>query len=230
MAEQTIESFVRAEQINVDARLHLAVSVRSYRAESVSGMVKAILDIDLENARRLCQATRQQYPVVLTRDLDQAKRWLRTKARASERYGLLASSGALRLRPIGVNVRADIDVVHWFLSSKADVRSSYYLEEVATEFDVQGLELDWAGIVWDADLRFINGNWLYHTFTGTAWNNLRDVERRRYLKNAYRVLLTRARQGMVIVVPYGNPDDVTRRPEHYDGTYDYLSQIGYEVL
>jgi len=178
----------------------------------------------------LVQTIRSRYPIVLTRSVESAKRWLRSQARGTERYGVLASSGALRLRPIGINVQANVDVVHWFLSGKDDVRSSYYLEEVATEFDTQGLELDWIGVVWDADLRYANEGWTSHSFKGTAWQNVNNPIRRRYLKNAYRVLLTRARQGVIIVVPDGSIVDPTRKPEYYDGTFNYLRQLGFEVI
>lgn len=217
-------------QLELDARLHLATSIRSYRAEKVSSLVKAVLDVDVEGAKALRAATESSYPIVLTRDLNAAKSWVKARARGTERYGLLASSGAARLRPLGINVQAKADVVNWFLNGKDDVRSSYFLEEVATEFDVQGLELDWACVAWDADLRFVNGAWAYKSFRGTGWQNINDPARMKYLKNAYRVLLTRARQGMAIVVPYGCDEDRTRDPAFYDGTYNYLRQIGFRVI
>jgi hypothetical protein len=230
LAGEAMEHFVSPDKLTWDPRLHLAVSVRSFRAENVAALVRALLEADVEAARQLYAKARPSYPIVITRDIHTARRWLQRKARASERYGLLASSGAIRLRPLGVNVRADIDVVHWFLSHKDDVRSSFYLEEVATEFDTQGLELDWTGVIWDADLRYTGGAWKYHAFQGTRWLNVNDKARRRYLKNAYRVLLTRARQGMVIVVPQGSREDGTRPPEYYDGTFELLGRIGFEVL
>jgi hypothetical protein len=196
----------------------------------VSDFVKAVLDNDLPAAQTLYQSLASRYPIVLTRDLESARAWLRSKARGSERYGLLASSGAHRLRPTGINVRAQVEVIDWFLNDKDDVRSAYFLEEVATEFDVQGLELDWTGVVWDADLRYVDGAWNYKAFQGTKWNNINDPTRQRYLKNAYRVLLTRARQGMVIVVPEGSGADWTRPPDFYDGTYNFLAAIGISGL
>ena len=225
-----ITVYIDAQHLTVDPRLHLGVSVRSYRAEHVAGLVKAILDVDTARAVQLRQAITALYPMRLTRDLATARAWLRQQARGTERYGLLANSGAQRLRPFGINVKADIEVEHWFLSGKDDVRSAYYLEEVATEFDVQGLELDWAGVVWDGDLRFDGAAWTHHSFKGSSWQRVNDEARRRYLKNAYRVLLTRARQGFVIVVPPGDPDDQTRPPAFYDATFDYLKQIGLEVI
>jgi DUF2075 family protein len=112
------------------------------------------------------------------------------------------------------------------------VRSSYYLEDAATEFDVQGLELDWVGVVWDGDLRATpdKGEWTFRKFEGTKWKQIEKPERQTYLKNAYRVLLTRARQGMVIVVPESDPEDPTRAAEMYDPTFEYLRSIGIQQL
>jgi hypothetical protein len=227
---QDIPRLLNAGQFELDARLHLATSIRSYRAEKVSALVKAVLDLDVETAKALRGATEGSYPILITRDLGAAKSWVRANARGTERYGLLASSGAARLRPLGINVQAKVDVVNWFLNGKDDVRSAYFLEEAATEFDVQGLELDWTCVVWDADLRYADGTWTYKSFKGTRWLNVNDPVRRKYLKNAYRVLLTRARQGMVIVVPEGGGEDWTREPAFYDGTYDYLRRVGFRVI
>jgi hypothetical protein len=152
--------------------------------------------------------------------------WLRGVARGTERYGIVASSEAQRLKPFGINVKAEIRPEHWFLNGKLDIRSSFYLEDVATEFQIQGLELDWACVAWDGDLRFRDGDWEYCHFRGHRWQAARSPEAQRYLKNAYRVLLTRARQGMVIFVPEGNHEDHTRRPQFYDATYAYLSSLG----
>jgi len=116
------------------------------------------------------------------------------------------------------------------LNDKGDIRSSYYLEDVATEFHVQGLELDWACVAWDGDFRYTNEGWKYKSFKGNKWQNIKKEERKLYLKNAYRVLLTRARQGMVIVVPQGADDDPTRLPEFYDDTFRYLQSIGIKVI
>ncbi|GMU81741.1 MAG: hypothetical protein AMXMBFR47_16120 [Planctomycetota bacterium] len=210
--------------------LHLAVSMRSFRAEHVSGWVKAILDMDREGARRAFDGFRERYPIALSRDLSQAKRWLRDRARGTERFGMVVSSQAQRLKPHAIDVRADIDPVHWFLHPREDVRSSYYLEDAATEFDVQGLELDWACVVWDGDFRFSPAGWQHWSFKGSQWQRIRAAERQTYLKNAYRVLLTRARQGMVIVVPEGDAQDPTRAAAHYDGTFEYLNGLGIPAL
>ena len=123
-----------------------------------------------------------------------------------------------------------MDPIHWFLDEKDDVRSSYYLEDVATEFHVQGLELDWSCVTWDADFRYSPEGWQYYSFVGSKWNNIKKEERKQYLKNAYRVLLTRARQGMIIVIPNGNINDVTRLPIFYEDTFKYLVKIGFEVI
>ncbi|MEA4959359.1 MAG: DUF2075 domain-containing protein [Anaerolineaceae bacterium] len=206
--------------------LHLAVSIRSFRSENVSLLVKQILDLDAPAARQTLLRIGDKYPIVLTRDVSKAKQWLQQQARGNERYGLLVSSQAIRLKPLAVDVRATIDPIHWFLDGKEDIRSSYYLEDVATEFQVQGLELDWACIIWDGDIRRTKNGWMYKSFVGSKWNSIKKDERQVYLKNAYRVLLTRARQGMVIVVPDGDPADPTRKPEVYDPTYAYLKSLG----
>jgi hypothetical protein len=169
-------------------------------------------------------------PIVLTRDLNAARRWLRGKARGSERYGIVVSSQAERLKPHALDVKTPVNPVHWFLNDRDDVRSSYYLEDVATEFHVQGLELDWTCVVWDADFRFTREGWQHWSFRGNGWQRIRSPERQRYLKNAYRVLLTRARQGMVVVVPRGDAEDPTRRPEFYDDTFEYLRRTGVVVI
>jgi len=170
------------------------------------------------------------YPIVLTRNLQKAKQWLKEKARGSERYGMVVSSQAQRLKPFAIDVKSPMNPIHWFLGGKEDVRSSYYLEDVATEFHVQGLELDWACVMWDGDLRYSESGWETFSFVGSKWQNIHKEERKRYLINAYRVLLTRARQGMVIVVPEGNIEDPTRKSEYYDSTYDYIESIGVKTF
>jgi hypothetical protein len=142
----------------------------------------------------------------------------------------VVSSQAERLKPHAIDVKSPMDPVHWFLDGKEDVRSSYYLEDVATEFHVQGLELDWACVTWDADFRYTHGGWQHWSFTGDRWNHIHKTQRRNYLKNAYRVLLTRARQGMVIVIPPGDTDDPTCKPEYYNPTFAYLEKIGFQAM
>ena len=206
--------------------LHLSVSMRAFRSEKVSAFVKALLDIDTDGARELLRQVIERYPIAVTRDLDAAKSWTRCHARGSERYGLVASSEAQRLKPHAVDVRVNVDPVHWFLNGADDTRSSLYLEDAATEYQIQGLELDWICVTWDADLRFDGREWQHRSFKSKGWQRIRVPERQRYLVNAYRVLLTRARQGMVIFVPPGDPADPTRPPEYYDATYGYLREIG----
>ncbi len=210
--------------------LHLAVSMRSFRAESVSQLVKEVLDLEERQARATLEKVAKNYPIVLTRDLRKAKQWLKDHARGTERYGILTSSQAQRLKPHAIDVRSPMDPIHWFLDGKEDVRSSYYLEDVATEFHVQGLELDWACITWDADFRYTDRDWQHWSFVGDRWNRINKPEREMYLKNAYRVLLTRARQGMIVFVPEGDMADATRKPEFYDPTFRYLENIGLEIL
>ena len=217
-------------QSKFDESLHLSVSMRSFRAENVSAFVKALLDCEKKKARDSFQEITAKYPIVLTRDINRAKKWIRTNARGSERYGLIASSRAQRLKPHAIDVRVKSNPVHWFLNDRDDTRSSYYLEDVATEFQVQGLELDWACVTWDGDFRYKGSGWNYHEFRGAKWTNVRKEENQSYLRNAYRVLLTRARQGMVIFVPEGNSSDPTRSPEFYDMTHQYLTDIGIPSL
>lgn len=216
--------------VNIIEDLHLAVSLRSFRSENVSNFVKALLDVDIDTAKRLYGQFNNDYPVFVTRNLHKAKLWVRSQAKGSQRYGLTASSGAKRLRKYGIWVQNKIEATNWFLNGKNDVRSSFHLEETATEFDIQGLELDWTIVCWDADLRFENGNFKHLKFVGTKWQNIKSADNILYLKNAYRVLLTRARQGFVIFVPRGDETDMTAKPEYYDGIYRYLKSVGIKEL
>lgn len=210
--------------------LHLATSVRSFRSERYSEFVNRLLDLDVDGAKALLPEATARFPLRVTRDLAAAKAWLRARARGSERYGIVVSSEAQRLRPHAIDVRVKVDPVHWFLAGKEDTRSSYYLEDVATEFQVQGLELDWTCVVWDGDLRHTGNAWAHHSFIGDRWTKINKDDRRAYLVNAYRVLLTRARQGAVIVVPQGDEADPTRAPAFYDPVYDYLRAVGVPEL
>lgn len=252
--EERLAAIPEAQKHPIE-ELHLAVSKRSFRAENLSLFVKALLDVDVELAKEQLQKLDANYPIRLTRDLEKAKDWLRKVHRGSERYGLLVSSQAYRLRPLSIDVRCKPDTVHWFLDDITDIRSSLFLEDAATEFDVQGLELDYAAIVWDGDMIYdpdhvvlskkdrkkpelIQGPWTQRSFNGGVWQNIASDMRRMYQLNAYRVLLTRARQGMVICVPAGNGAkniddsylDPTRIPLFYDSTYDYLKSLGIKEL
>ena len=230
-AEGELEDLLQAnDHVERSTNLHLAVSMRSFRAEQLSNFVHHLLEGNVPQAQSLLATLKDKYPIVITRDLNAAKDWLRKQKRGTERYGMVVSSQAQRLRPLAIDVRCKPDTVHWFLDDITDIRSSLFLEDAASEFDVQGLELDWTCLVWDGDLRRKNDTWQNFSFTGNKWLNIRSEERKAYQINAYRVLLTRARQGMVICVPEGNPEDATRKPEFYDGTYSYLKQIGLEEI
>ena len=223
-------AFLASSRVRSDEHLHLAVSMRSFRAESLSRLVGYILENDPEGAKAAFESIKARYPICMTRELNGARAWLRNRARGTERFGLVASSGAKRLRPEGIDVKSEIDPANWFLNGRADVRSSYYLEDVASEFAVQGLELDWVGVCWDGDLYHDHSQWLHQAFKGTAWQSVKDSLNRLYLRNAYRVLLTRARQGMVIFVPKGDASDHTRPAFIYDGTFENLRLCGIPVL
>jgi DUF2075 family protein len=210
--------------------LHLNVSIRSYKAEKLSEWVISLLEDELVAASYLLQNHLKDYPIFITRDLEAAKQFLRSKNRGYRRTGLVASSGARRLRPLGLDVTAEIDVANWFLNPKEDVRSSCFLELVATEFAVQGLELDWVGLCWGDDFRKEEQGWSYHSFKGTKWQLERQAERKQFIKNKYRVLLTRGREGLILFVPKGSNIDHTRPNKNYDSTYEYLKQIGIAEL
>lgn len=229
-AAEQIEAIRPKLFVSLKEDLHLAVSMRSFRSENVSRLVKQILDLDQAGAQRTLEEVQERFPIVLTRDLSRAKAWLRAQARGSERYGIVVSSEAQRLKPHAIDVRTVVDPVHWFLGGKDDVRSSYYLEDVVTEFQVQGLELDWTCVTWDADFRRTGSGWGHWSFCGNKWQRIKKEERQAHQKNAYRVLLTRARQGMVVVVPEGEAGDATRSPAYYDETFEYLSRVGFSVL
>lgn len=221
--------------------LHLAVSLRSFRAETLSAFVHSLLSFT-PDATSLYQDVKQKgYPIVLTRDMEKARAWLRRIARGTQQTGVLVTKVAARFKPLAVHILAqgDENAVHWFLEDKTDIRSSNYLEDAATEIQVQGLELDYACVLWDADMRCVRGHWEYYKFNGkNKWNPENNEENRKYMLNAYRVLLTRARQGIVICVPSGNgkttnegfPEDPTRLPEFYDGTFEYLKSLGLEEI
>ena len=203
----------------------MATSIRSFRTPDLAAFVKALLDVDVDAAKAYYRNIKDKYPILLTRNLVEAKKWVKEQCQGTTRYGLIASSGGLRLKPFGIFVKNDVSIANWFLNGKDDVRSSYYLEDVVSEFDIQGLELDYTIVAWDADFRFDGQEWTYFNFSGDKWKNVNNDEKRLYLKNAYRVLLTRARQGMAIFVPEGSDDDKTRRREFYDKIYELLKTV-----
>ena len=221
--------------------LHLAVSLRSFRAETLSAFVQSMLSFRPDAAGLYKDVSGRGYPIVLTRDMDTAREWLRKQARGTQQTGVLVTKVAARFKPLAVHILAqdDDNAVHWFLEDKTDIRSSNYLEDAATEIQVQGLELDYACVLWDADMRYQDGSWSFYKFNGkNKWNPENNTENQKYMLNAYRVLLTRARQGVVICVPKGNdhftpegfPEDPTRLPEYYDGTFEYLKGLGIKEL
>ena len=231
--------------VTFSSDLHLSVNLRSFRAEKLSTFVHMLLSFE-EQAKSVYQEFCDKYPIVLTRNMNTARKWLRNRAMGTERTGILVTKEAARFKPLAVHIlpSGDENAVHWFLEDKTDTRSSNYLEDAATEIQVQGLELDYACLLWDADMRYENGEWHFYKFNGqTKWNEQNGdsesmQERRKYMLNAYRVLLTRARKGLVICVPEGNAnktvggfwEDTTRIPEYYDGTYAYLKSLGLEEI
>ena len=223
--DRTLSSLFEGLNVSTSTDLHLSTAMRSFRTPDLAAFVKALLDVDKEKAKELYRKIQDKYPILLTRELDEAKNWTRQHCKGTMRYGLIASSGALRLKPKGIFVKNEINVANWFLNDKTDVRSSYYFEDVASEFDIQGLELDYTIVAWDGDFRFDGTKWTYNNFVGTRWQKINSDDKKLYLKNAYRVLLTRARQGMAIYVPEGDAMDDTRPPEYYDKTYEYLKSI-----
>ena len=230
---RTWQELVSGVNLTVLNGLHLAISMRSFRSENVPLLVKQILDNETAEAQNTFREILNQYPIRITRDLDKAKKWVKERARGNERYGLFASSNAARLKPRGIYYakdRSSLSPENWFLNGEDDIRSSYFLEAVASEFETQGLELDYAIVAWDADLRIENGRWAHYQMsnrlTPPNWSRIRSENNIIYLTNAYRVLLTRARQGFIIYIPEGVDDDATRKHEFYDPTFNYLKAIG----
>lgn len=226
-----------SSQAHIDMRFeplaHLSVSVRSHRAQQITQWVNELLEPDAEKARKHFPDSRE-FPLVMTRNLEAAKAWLqaRTDGDAAKRCGLLATSEDQRFRAHGLEnstgFRSGFSFENWFLAPPGDVRSSFMLEVPATEFECQGLELDWVGVCWGGDLtpntEFIE--WEYRKFRGSGWQNCHSNIDQTYIRNRYRVLLTRARGGMVIWVPPGSPGDPTRDPVRFDRTYELLKNAG----
>lgn len=212
---------------NEKHELHLSVSVRSFRSEKISELMHEILEGQIIRAKIINSKVKNDFPIFLTRDFSKAKDWLRKQAKGTERIGLVASSGGRRLRPIGIEVKNELSASNWFLNDADDVRSSNYLEEVATEFDIQGLEIDWVCLAWDINYYFENNKWNCQNFSGTKWQNIHNDSQRSYLQNAYRVLLTRARQGLIIFIPFGDDLDKTRPKKLYDSTYKFFLDCGF---
>ena len=228
------EMIISCDRCHAEKALHLKTSIRSFRADKQCQFVDALLNNEPETAKEIYQYIFEKYPVYITRDANVAKKWAKGKVRGSQRCGMLACSSAQRLKPEGIYVSTEIDVKNWFLAPPDDLRSSNMMEIVASEFKVQGLEIDWAVVCWDADLRRNDDNtdWLFYSFRGTKWQRRNKPEQQRYLVNSYRVLLTRARQGMVIFVPRGveEEEDATRDYRNYDKIYEYLISCGIKEL
>lgn len=211
---------------NAEDNLHLSVSVRSFRSEKISSFVHSVISGNPTQANLILSEINNLFPIYLTRDFNVAKDWLRKNAKGTERIGLVASSGGRRLRPIGIDVKNEIKAEDWFLNDSSDVRSSHYLELIATEFDIQGLEIDYVCLAWDINFYFKNGDWNYQSFEGTKWKSIKSEIDKSYLRNAYRVLMTRARQGLIIFIPNGDSSDHTRPNNLYDSTFNFLKECG----
>ncbi|EKE29587.1 MAG: hypothetical protein ACD_2C00141G0009 [uncultured bacterium (gcode 4)] len=209
--------------------LHLSVSVRSFRSEKLSDFVHSFLNLDKET-KQFYNDIKGVYPIFVTRSLEVSKQWLKKRVRGSERSWIIASSWWRRLKSKGIDVKNEISVENWFLNDKNDVRSSIFLEDIATEFDIQGLEIDWSCVAWDANLYFDGHKWNYQIFKWTKWQTLNQKITKQYLLNSYRVLLTRARQWMIIYVPNWDTEDSTRLNEYYDSTFQYFKDIWIEEL
>ena len=223
-------------QVTTNPMLHLRTSNRSLRAERLATWVNEVLDGNADKAASLDVTTK--FPIFLSRDLQQIRLKLRQQRIGNTRYGLVGSSGAMRLRADGLepssSFHADYQWEHWYLSDDTDVRSSYKCEVFATEFEIQGLELDWIGLCWGGDFVWNDSTgWQLRNLRPTApsaWKMIKRTEKQIYRRNAYRVLLTRARQGMIIYVPKGHEDDPTVRPEEFDATARYLVRCGVTPL
>jgi hypothetical protein len=225
LSDNELRDWIQANATE-ENELHLSVSVRSFRSEKISELMHEILEANTSNALKLVSEVKADFPIFLTRELATAKKWLREKAKGTERIGIVASSGGRRLRPLGIDVKNEISAPNWFLNVSDDIRSSNYLEEIATEFDIQGLEIDYVCLAWDINYYFQDRKWNCKNFEGTTWRQMHNSSDRMYLKNTYRVLLTRARQGLIIFVPNGDDLDHTRPRKLYDQTFEYLKSCG----
>lgn len=229
LRDETLKNWLK-EKGRPEIELHLSVSVRSFRSEKISSFVHEVIDGNARQAKAIISEINNLFPIYLTRDFDVAKVWLRKKAKGTERIGLVGSSGGRRLRPLGIDVKNEITAEDWFLNDATDVRSSHYLELVATEFDIQGLEIDYVCLAWDINFYFKNGKWNCQSFEGTNWKDINSEIDKSYLRNAYRVLMTRARQGLIIFIPHGDNLDRTRPIELYDSTFNFLSSCGIPTI
>lgn len=215
--------------------LHLSVSIRSHRNEVATDWISAVLEGRQLDARRYATEV-AHFPIYITRSLEQARSWLRQTTLGYRRFGMLATSGARRLRGYGLGVTLKVteqkDIVHWFLADHEDLRSSQALEVTGTEFACQGLEIDRACVCWDHDMVWSpkTSTWRLRAFKGTKWQAIKGEARLRYVVNSYRVLLSRAREALVIWIPPGNHADPTRSPAEMDATYRFLTSCGVRTL
>ncbi len=229
LSDETLKEWLK-QNGNPENELHLSVSVRSFRSEKISSFVHEVIDGNAIQAKSILSEINKLFPIYLTRDFNVAKGWLRKNAKGTERIGLVGSSGGRRLRPLGIDVKNEITAEDWFLNDATDVRSSHYLELVATEFDIQGLEIDYVCLAWDINFYFQNGKWNYQNFEGTNWKGINNDVDKAYLRNAYRVLMTRARQGIIIFIPHGDNLDRTRPNDLYNSTFNFLSSCGISTI
>jgi DUF2075 family protein len=218
--------------ITEDPNLTLTVPLRSYRSPRVADWVSAVLDGKQDDAAAIMLEI-GEYPILLTRDSQAAVDWLRSQGRGERRFGLVATSTAIRLRADGFGVSLNAtdgrDIAYWYLNPRGDVRSSYALEVTANQYTTQGLELDFIGLCWGGDLLISGEKWTTRRFSGTFWKAA-NGDRQRFILNSYRVLLTRAREGIIIWVPRGDPSDPTREPSAYNRTADFLSACGVRTI
>lgn len=229
LSDETLIKWLKENGI-IETELHLSVSIRSFRTEKISSFVHEVIEGNAVQAKSILSEINNLYSVRLTRDFNVAKEWLRKNKKGTERIGIVGSSGGKRLRPLGIDVKNEITAEDWFLNDASDVRSSHYLELVATEFDIQGLEIDYVCLAWDINFNFNKGGWNYQSFEGTKWKTINSEIEKSYLRNAYRVLMTRARQGLIIFIPYGDALDSTRPIELYNNTYNFLSSCGIKTI
>ncbi len=229
LSDEILKKWLKENGI-AENELHLSVSVRSFRSEKISSFVHTVIEGNDIQAKSILSEINNLFPIYITRDFNIAKDWLRKNAKGTERIGLVGSSGGRRLRPLGIDVKNAITAEDWFLNDANDVRSSHYLELVATEFDIQGLEIDYVCLAWDINFYYKNDEWNYQSFEGTNWKGINSEVDKSYLRNAYRVLMTRARQGLIIFIPYGDNLDRTRPNANYDSTFNFLNSCGIPTI
>lgn len=231
IGNSSFEELIKGLECKIIEKLHLSISLRSFRSEKVANFVHYLLNNEQEEAAKIYNEIKKVYPIYMTRDFNTAKKWIKMQTEGKNcRYGLIASSQAKRLRTEGIWVECKCKPEKWFLEGKDNIKSSYFMEEVATEFDIQGLEIDYALVGWDADYRYENGHFECYKPSGSKWQTINKEDNRRYLKNAYRVLLTRAREGFIIFIPKGDNSDNTRLCKYYDELWKYLDIIGIEIV